>query len=272
MSPSAQLTSEQLKAIIEHEKKTDQGTREAQEQVDGEEDLDPQNNSSVLDNILNTINNEFEREWLEEAVRLLNAHPIRRSIDDRVPGHKYSIPGLPGTKFLAHQVWDIMFIVRRWVWDADMPAALVADEMGLGMTFTSVAAAMICKLLTEKVVMGLPLSILWGNTIAEWVNMVQNDYPGIIGEEPEWYALRRHNSVPHRLTEIKKTPLQGLPAVTSTLEPILVVTIPGVVETFKSVIDKMTFATEFKLNNLLQAENANLPHEDVNNSLDEADS
>jgi hypothetical protein len=165
-----------------------------------------------------------------------------------------------------------MFIVRRWVWDAAMPAALVADEMGLGMTFTSVAAAMICKLLTEKVVMGLPLSILWGNTNAEWVNMVQNDYPGIIGEEPEWYALRRHNSVPHCLTEIKKTPLQGLPAVTSTLEPILVVTIPGVVETFKSVIDEMTFATEFKLNNLLQAENANLPHEDVNNSLDEADS
>jgi len=44
--------------------------------------------------------------------------------------------------------------------------------MGLGKTVTSVAAAMICKLLTGKVVMGLPLSILWGNTIAEWVNMV----------------------------------------------------------------------------------------------------
>jgi hypothetical protein len=88
MSPSAQLTSEQLKEIIEHEKKTEQGTREAQEQVDGEEDLDPQNNSSVLDNIVNSINNEFVRKWLEEAVRLLNAHPICRSIDDRVPGHK----------------------------------------------------------------------------------------------------------------------------------------------------------------------------------------
>jgi len=23
------------------------------------------------------------------------------------------------------------FIVRRWVWDADMPGALVGDEMGL---------------------------------------------------------------------------------------------------------------------------------------------
>jgi hypothetical protein len=57
--------------------------------------------------------------------------------------------------------------MRRWVWDADMPGALVVDKMGLGKTFTSVAAAMMSKLLTEKVVMGLPLSIMWGHTLAE---------------------------------------------------------------------------------------------------------
>jgi len=237
--------------------------------VDGEEDLDPENTSSVLNTVLNTINNKFEHECLEEAVRLLNAHPIRQSIDDHVPGHKYSIPGLPGTKFLAHQVLEIWFIVSRWVWDADMPGALVADEMGHGKTFTSVAAAMICTLLTETVVMGLPLSILWGNMLAEWVNMVQNDLPGIIGEEWEWYPLQRHNSVPRRLIEIQKTPLQGHAALTSALEPILVVTMPGVAETFKSVIDEMTFATDFKLINLLHAENVNLTHKDLNTSLDE---
>jgi hypothetical protein len=137
----------------------------------------------VLNTVLNTIINEVEHKCLQAAVRLLNAYRIRQSIDDRVPGHKYSIPGLHGTKFLARQVWVIRFIVCRWVWDADMPGALVADEMGLGKTFTSVAAAMICRLLTEKVVMGLPLSILWRNTLAEWVNMVQNDSPGIISEE-----------------------------------------------------------------------------------------
>jgi hypothetical protein len=64
-------------------------------------------------------------------------------------------------------VWAIWFIVRRWVWDADMPGALVADEMGLGKTFTLVVVAMICKLPTEKDVMGFPLSILWGNTLGE---------------------------------------------------------------------------------------------------------
>jgi hypothetical protein len=36
----------------------------------------------------------------------------------------------------------------------------VADEMSLGKTFTLVAAAMICKLLTAKLVMGLLLPIL----------------------------------------------------------------------------------------------------------------
>ena len=95
-------------------------------------------------------------------------HPIRQSTDDRVPGCMYSIPGLPGTKFFAHQVRAIWFIVRRWVWDADIPGALVAEEISLRKTFPSVAAAMLCKLVTQKVVMGLPLFILWGNTLEEW--------------------------------------------------------------------------------------------------------
>jgi hypothetical protein len=107
MSPSAQHTMEQLIEIIEDEKKTDQSAGEVEAQVDGEEDLDPENTSSVLNTVLNTINNEFEHEYLKEAVRLLNAHRIRQSIDDRVPGNKYSIPAVPGTKFLPHQVWAL---------------------------------------------------------------------------------------------------------------------------------------------------------------------
>ena len=150
---------------------------------DGEKVLNPDNSSSVLSTVLNTSNNEFEHQCLDDAVRLLNALPIRQSPDDLVPGHKYSIPGLPGTTFLVHQVWAIWFMVKRWVWDADMPGALVADEMGLGMTFTSVAAAMLCKFVNEKVVMGLPLSILWGNTLEEWVILADNNFPGIVGEE-----------------------------------------------------------------------------------------
>jgi hypothetical protein len=147
---------------------TDKGAREVQKHVeDGEEVLDPADTRSALNAVLSTINNDFEPECLDEAVRLPNAHPIRQSTDDCVPGHKYSIQGLLGTRFLAHQVWAIWVIVKRWVWDANMPGALVVDEIGLGKTFTSVAAAILCKLVTEKVVMGLPLSILWWNTPEE---------------------------------------------------------------------------------------------------------
>ena len=41
-----------------------------------------------------------------------------------------------------------------------MLGGVVAAELGFGKTFTSVAAAMLCKLVTEEVVMGLPLSIV----------------------------------------------------------------------------------------------------------------
>ena len=54
MSPAAQLTSEQLKEIIEEEQTTDQCTREFQEQVDGEEFLDPADTISVLSTVLIT--------------------------------------------------------------------------------------------------------------------------------------------------------------------------------------------------------------------------
>jgi len=269
MSLSAQLTSEQLKEIIEDEKHNNKSAREVQQQVeDGEEVLNPEDISSGLNTVPDTINNEFEHQCLDEAVRLLNAHPIRQSTDDHVPGLKYSIPGLPRTKFLAHQVWAIWFIVWRWVWNADMPGAQVVDEMGLGKTFTSVAAAMLCKLVTENVVMGLPLSIVLGNTLQEWVILVHNDFPGIVGEEREWYLVQTLNSVPRRLLEDQSTPPHRDPALISALEPILVITMPGVGETFKSVIDEMTPGTDFKLINILHAENANLTHEDLNTSID----
>jgi hypothetical protein len=78
--------------------------------------------------------------------------------------------------------------------------------------------------------------------------------------------------VPRRLSEIQSTPPQGLPALTSTFDQILVVTMPRVAETFKSVIDKMTYGTDFKLINLLHTENANFTYEDLKNSIDKSES
>jgi len=104
MRASAQLTSEQLKEIIMDEKKTNHVSRETEEQMDGEEVFDPDNSSSVLSTVLNPINNAFEHECHDEAVRMLIAHPRHTSSDDCVLVHKHSIPGLPGTQFQPHKV------------------------------------------------------------------------------------------------------------------------------------------------------------------------
>jgi hypothetical protein len=51
-------------------------------------------------------------------------------------------------------------------------------------------------------------------------------------------------------------------------EPILVVTMSGVVMKFKTVIDEMIHGTEFNPVNLLHVENANLTHSVLNSSID----
>jgi hypothetical protein len=148
-----------------------------------------------------------------------------------------------------------------------MPGAMVADEMGIGKTWTSVSAGMICKLLTEKVVMGLPQSILWGNTVEEWVMLADDDFPGIVGEQSEWYPHQRLNSVPPHLLQIPTTTPHGHPALILAHEAILVLTMHGVTETFNTVLYEMTHGIKYKPINLLHAKYANLtlkvPHPSI---------
>jgi hypothetical protein len=149
-----------------------------------------------------------------------------------------------------------------------MPGPLVADEMGLGETFTPVAAAILCKLGTEKVLTELPLSILWENMVEDSVNFACTNCPGIVGEEQERYPLSRIKSVPRHRFEIQTTTLHGHPTLVSALEPILVVSMLGVAETFNTVIDVMAHGTKFKLVNMLHTKNANLTRQDLNTSID----
>jgi hypothetical protein len=112
---------------------------------------------------------------------------------------------------------------------------------------------------------------VWGNTFEESVDLAQNNIPGIMGDEWEWYPLWRHNSVPRHLSEIQYTPLLGHPALTSAFEPILVTTIPRVAEALKSVVDKMTYGTDYQLINIFHADTENVTHEDLNTFIDEPD-
>jgi hypothetical protein len=139
------------------------------------------------------------------------------------------------------------------------------------MTLTSVAAAMLCKLVTEKVVIWLPQSILWGNTLQEWVILTFNDFPGIDRDEQKSYLLQRLNLVTRRLLEIQTTPPHGHPAHLSAHEPILIVTMPKVAETIKPVIDKITHGTDFKQGILWHSEEPKIAHDYLTTSIDEPD-
>ena len=98
---------------------------------------------------------------------------------------------------------------------------------------------------------------------------MQKVYPGIIREEWEWNRLQRLNSVPRCHLELQTTPPQRYAVCTSALKPILVVTMPGVAVTLKSVIHKIISGTNLNLVNLLQAENVNLTHKNLKTSTDE---
>jgi hypothetical protein len=101
------------------------------------------------------------------------------------------------------------------------------------------------------------------------VILADNEFAGIVGAEWEWFPLQIVHSVPRHLLEIQTTPSHGYSALVSALESILVVTNPRVAEMIKTFIDEMTHGTDFKLINLLYAENAYLTHKDLNTSSDE---
>jgi len=103
----------------------------------------------------------------------------------------------------------------------------------------------------------------------EWVILAHNDFRSIVGEEQEWYSLPKLNSVPRRMLEKQATLSHGDPPLITAHEPLLVVPMPGVAETFKTVIDEMPHGTDFKLVNLLLAEKANFTHKNLNTSFDE---
>jgi len=86
-------------------------------------------------------------------------------------------------------------------------------------------------------VMGLPLTILSGNTLDEGVDMTQNNYPGTIHEKWAWYPFQRLDSVPSCLLQIMTTSPQLGSAHISAVESMLVIPIPRAAETSKSIID-----------------------------------
>jgi hypothetical protein len=67
---------------------------------------------------------------------------------------------------------------------------------------------------------------------------------------------------------IQTPPPYRNPALVSALELILEVTMPGVTEKFKSVVDEMTHRPKLKVVNLSHDNNVNLIHENLNTGID----
>jgi hypothetical protein len=101
---------------------------------------------------------------------------------------------------------------------------------------------------------------------------VQSNFPSIISEVWEWHPLRTLSFVFHCVIVIQKSPLQGYLALTSSMEQILVVTMPSVAEMFKCVINAMSYGSDFKLINLLHTDNVNLTQKHLNDSIDVSES
>lgn len=108
------------------------------------------------------------------------------------------------------------------------------------------------------------LAIVQVNNLEEWVNLVRNNYPVIIGEDSQWYPSQILNSIPHCLFKIQTTLPQSLLPHTSGSRPIQLITMCRVTENSKSVINEETYGTNLKLVILWQTDNADLNHENLN--------
>ncbi|CUS07052.1 unnamed protein product [Tuber aestivum] len=135
------------------------------------------------------LNNDFEHQGFEEAVRMLGAElliPVEADIGPRM----LRIPGIPRGRFLPHQVWGVWFIVERILADRP-PVALIADDMGLGKTHYALATLLYLKYIVDEAAAGRALPCLGGKSVAE-LEVV----PRIFGADSKVYRRPRIIIVP----------------------------------------------------------------------------
>jgi hypothetical protein len=89
-----------------------------EEVEDGEQVLDPANTSSAMNTVLSTLNNEFEQKSLDQYVSLPNAHSIRQSKVEHIPGHRFGPSGLSceggfGMLICCEHWWQMKWVLER---------------------------------------------------------------------------------------------------------------------------------------------------------------
>jgi hypothetical protein len=243
----------------------DEGSRFGRELLEGTDE-----GVRLSEELLNTINNAFEHECLAEAVHLLGARQVPDDPQDSIRGTKYILTLFQGVRFLAHQIWGIWFILRRWIFDVDLPGVLLADEMGLGKTFTVLATALYAK----NMVIGLlgairneeqlRLSVLFGFSVEQWAAQAASGFPDLSEAQRAWYPCTHSHPVPRRLREIVQG-FQSRPTdVPPPWQPVLIVVLASVKNTFLSAVNTMVDGTQFRVIDLGAPGHEDLIHEDLN--------
>ncbi|CUS10220.1 unnamed protein product [Tuber aestivum] len=149
------------------------------------------------------LNNDFEHQCFEEAVRMLGAEllaPVEGDIGPRM----LRIPGIPRGRFLPHQVWGVWFIVERILADRP-PVALIADDMGLGKTHYALATLLYLKYIVDEAAAGRALPCLGGKSVTE-LEVV----PWIFGADSEVYRRPCIIVVPANLVHAWERAVQSL--------------------------------------------------------------
>jgi len=91
----------------------------------------------------------------------------------------------------------------------------------------------------------------------------------MIRDTCEWCPLQRINSVSGCLFEFQTTPHLGQPVQRLDLQPIVPATMPAVMVTSKSIIDRIIYRTTIKIPNLLHAENCIPTQKNLYASIDD---
>jgi len=97
---------------------------------------------------------------------------------------------------------------------------------------TSVALIIIPKLLTETFIVEMWWLMVWGNSLHQWLNLVQTDTPGIISQKSKWYLIQQSDSVPCQHVEIQTTAPRRNQALATQLQPMLLISLGSDSDTF----------------------------------------
>ena len=119
----------------------------------------------ILDLVTANLDNDFEHECFQIAVRRLSASQLLAQEGD-IGSHVFEIPGIPNGRSLPHQVWGIWFLVERVIGNSP-PVALLADDMGLGKTYTSLGALLHLKWISSQARSRRKLACLEDRTVED---------------------------------------------------------------------------------------------------------